>query len=110
MKALEKICITLISLLVFDHAFSQTSCAPTTAQADLDINNVRTTILVGGDMWWDLTSPKYEIPKGSNKHSLYAGSLWIGGIDAGGQIKVAAQTYQSKWNRLLGRTHRYCSD
>ncbi len=75
MKALEKICLTLISLLVANYAFSQSSCAPTTAQSDLDINNVRTTILVGGDMWWNLTSAKYEIPKGSNKHSLYAGSL-----------------------------------
>ncbi|MBL7914082.1 MAG: hypothetical protein JNL49_03480 [Bacteroidia bacterium] len=102
MKALEKICITLISLLVTDFAFSQTSCAPTTAQADLDINNVRTTILVGGDMWWDLTSAKYEIPKGSNKHSLYAGSLWIGGIDAGGQIKVAAQTYRQNGTDFWG--------
>lgn len=102
MKALEKICITLISLLVADFAFSQTSCAPTTAQADLDINNVRTTILVGGDMWWDLTNPKYEIPKGSNKHSLYAGSLRIGGIDAGGQIKVASQTYRQSGTDFWG--------
>ncbi|MBK7968925.1 MAG: hypothetical protein IPK08_08305 [Bacteroidetes bacterium] len=102
MKALEKICLTLISLLVTNYAFSQSSCAPTTAQSDLDINNVRTTILVGGDMWWDLTSPKYEIPKGSNKHSLYAGSLWIGGIDAGGQIKVAAQTYRQSGTDFWG--------
>jgi hypothetical protein len=70
------------------------NCNPTTAQADLDINNVRTTILVGGDMWWDLVNPKYEIPIGTGKHSVFAGSLWIGGLDAGGQIKVAAQTYR----------------
>lgn len=70
------------------------NCNPTTAQADLDINNVRTTILVGGDMWWDLSNPKYEIPIGTGKHSLFAGALWIGGIDAGGQIKVAGQTYR----------------
>ncbi|MFI5218543.1 MAG: hypothetical protein ACHQNT_03560, partial [Bacteroidia bacterium] len=31
-------------------------CSSTTAQKDLDINNVRTRILVGGDMWWDLTT------------------------------------------------------
>jgi hypothetical protein len=70
------------------------SCNPTTAQAELDINNIRTTVLVGGDMWWNLSDPKYEVPIGSGKHSVFAGSLWIGGIDAGGQVKVAAQTYR----------------
>ena len=70
------------------------SCNPTTAQAELDINNIRTTVLVGGDMWWNLNDPKYEVPIGSGKHSVFAGSLWIGGIDAGGQVKVAAQTYR----------------
>lgn len=70
------------------------SCLPTTAQTDLDINNVRTTILVGGDMWWDIDNAKYEVPVGTGKHSMFAGALWIGGIDAGGNIKVAAQTYR----------------
>lgn len=70
------------------------SCNATTAQAELDINNIRTTVLVGGDLWWNLSDPKYEVPIGSGKHSVFAGSLWIGGIDAGGQVKVAAQTYR----------------
>ncbi|MFI5219629.1 MAG: hypothetical protein ACHQNT_09080, partial [Bacteroidia bacterium] len=69
-------------------------CSSTTAQKDLDINNVRTRILVGGDMWWDLTTAQYEVPKGSQKHSVFAGALWIGGVDAGGQVKVAGQTYR----------------
>jgi hypothetical protein len=79
-------------------------CAPATAQTDLAVNNVRTTILAGGDMWWDLSNGQYEIPKipeGSTeqpKHSLFAGSLWIGGIDAGGQLKVAAMTYRQTGN------------
>ncbi|MAQ70401.1 MAG: hypothetical protein CMD23_04830, partial [Flavobacteriales bacterium] len=29
-------------------------CLAATAQTELNINNVRTTILAGGDMWWDL--------------------------------------------------------
>jgi hypothetical protein len=75
------------------------SCTPASAQTDLDINNVRTTIYNGGDMWWDLTaSPRYEIPKGSRAHSSFASSLWIGGLDAGGQLKVAAQTYRQAGN------------
>lgn len=70
------------------------NCNQTTAQAELDINNIRTTILVGGDLWWNLDEGRYEVPIGSGKHCLFAGSLWIGGIDAGGQVKVAAQTYR----------------
>ncbi len=74
------------------------NCVPATAQTDLDVNNVRTTILAGGDMWWDLNNGVYEIPKGSDKHSLFAGSLWIGGIDGGGNLKVAAMTYRQTGN------------
>ena len=80
------------------------ACQPATAQIDLDINNVRTRLLSGGDMWWDLRDAKYEIPKvepGSgepSRHSMFAGALWIGGIDAGGQLKLAAMTYRQKGN------------
>ena len=74
-------------------------CLPATGQIDLDFNNIRAKILGGGDMWWDLASnPRYEIPKGSRKHSLFASSVWVGGIDAGGQLKVAAQTYRQTGN------------
>ncbi len=74
------------------------ACNPATAQTDLDVNNVRTTILAGGDLWWDLGTAKYEIPKGGKAHSLFAGALWIGGIDGGGQLKVAAMTYRQTGN------------
>ncbi|MCH8904656.1 MAG: hypothetical protein IIA45_12165 [Bacteroidetes bacterium] len=74
-------------------------CDPPTSSIDLDINNVRTRIHNGGDMWWDLVgSAKYEIPKGSDIHSLFAASIWIGGVDAGGQLKIAAQTYRQSGN------------
>lgn len=74
------------------------NCAPGTSQTLLDINNVKTTILNGGDMWWNLSDGKYEIPKGSGKHSLFAGALWIGGYDESGNLKVAAQTYRQTGN------------
>jgi len=79
-------------------------CADATASAFLDVNNVNTTLLNGGDMWWDLNSAGYEVPKidppGSavGKHSIFAGALWIGGIDGSGQLKVAAQTYRQGGN------------
>ncbi|HLG35635.1 MAG TPA: T9SS type A sorting domain-containing protein, partial [Bacteroidia bacterium] len=62
-----------------------------------DIANVRARIMNGGDMWWDAvtqTGPKYEVPIGSGKHSLFSGAIWIGGLDASNQLHVAAQTYR----------------
>src|ERR1017187_8987238 len=79
-------------------ASKSAGCTPATAQRDLDINNVRARILTGGDMWWDLISARYEVPKGSNLFSIFAGALWIGGIDAGGQLKIAAMTYRQTGN------------
>ena len=73
-------------------------CDPSTSQTDLDVNNVRTTIMAGGDMWWNLSDARYEIPKDGNRHSMFAGALWIGGVDDGGQLKVAAMTYRQSGN------------
>ncbi|MBK5286010.1 MAG: hypothetical protein JJE25_11470, partial [Bacteroidia bacterium] len=72
-------------------------CAAPSAKEELDINNVRTTILDAGDLWWNAMAqqgPQYEIPKDGKKHSIFAGSLWVGGIDASGNLRMAAQTYR----------------
>ncbi len=69
-------------------------CAPATSSVDLNINNVRARMLGSGDMWWDLNDAKYEVPKGSDKHSMFAGALWLGGIDDANQLKLAAVTYR----------------
>ncbi len=73
-----------------------TGCLATQAQVDLAINNVRARLLVGGDLWWDPVSQvnMYEFPKGSGKKLLYAGSLWVGGVDPFLQLEIAAQTYR----------------
>jgi PKD repeat protein len=62
-------------------------CMPATAQADLDINNIRATILNGGDLWHHLANqqPGYEVPKGG---------LWFSCLDAGSQMHVAAHLYR----------------
>jgi hypothetical protein len=72
-------------------------CAASTAKTELAFNNVRTVICINGDMWWDPMAqqgPQYEIPKGSGKNSLFSGALWMGGVDASNNLKVAAQTYR----------------
>jgi len=76
-------------------------CLPGTQKVDLDVNNVRTTILNGGDMWWDLSNAKYEVPKVQagqvSKNSLFAGALWIGGV-VSGNLRIASQTYRQNGN------------
>lgn len=80
-------------------------CVNATAQSDLDINNVRAKILNGGDMWWDLfgnSEARYAVPKPPSGQigpsSQFASSIWIGGYDAGGSLKTAAQTYRQNGN------------
>ena len=38
-------------------------CSPSTSQTDLDVNNVRTTIMAGGDMWWNLSDAQIRNTK-----------------------------------------------
>ena len=57
------------------------TCPRTNAQIDLKVNNVRARILDGGDLWWDPNDNStgiYEVPNGSGKNVIYAGSLWLG--------------------------------
>src|SRR5687768_13605516 len=79
---------------------SAANCKEAQSSVDLDINNVRSRLMTGGDMWWNrgTGTASYEVPKGSSKNSLFAGSCWIGGYDAQGQLKVAAQLYRSEGN------------
>lgn len=71
-------------------------CIPASGSTELDLNNVRALIHTGGDMWWDLQgNAKYEIPKGSGKTALFAGSIWVGGKDVNGQLKLAAQRFRA---------------
>jgi hypothetical protein len=62
----------------------------------LDINQVKARINSGGDLHWDPVTGNsgYECPKGSGKTWGGAANLWVGGIDVGGQLKLAGQTYR----------------
>ncbi|MDP2723884.1 MAG: hypothetical protein Q8O72_14105 [Bacteroidales bacterium] len=70
-------------------------CSPASAYDWLDINNARARINTGGDMWWDLDNlGKYYIPADGSATSLFAGALWIGGLDINNQLKLAAQRFR----------------
>ncbi len=73
------------------------NCAQATAQSDLNVNNVRARLLVGGDLWWDGNRAQYIVPQvepGEPEVSaIFAGAVWMGGFDAMGNLKVAAQQF-----------------
>ena len=76
-------------------------CTPSSTFAWLTINNARVRVNAGGDMWWDLpggTGAKYYIPANSSSTSLYAGSLWIAGLDINQQLKCAAIRFRQTGN------------
>ena len=84
----------LICFMACTAAHSQ-NCNPATAYDSLDINNVRARIDNGGDLW---RYNQYIVPKSGSGSSLFAGALWIGGLDVQGNLHVAAQTYRQNGN------------
>ncbi len=76
-------------------------CTPSSTYAWLNINNARARVNAGGDMWWDLpggSGAKYYIPANGSSTSLYAGSLWIAGMDINNQLKCAAIRFRQVGN------------
>ncbi len=90
--------LVLLMVTIFNCYLEAQTCAESTAQIDLDINNVSARLLAGGDLWWDLSDGKYIAPKplpGENPVSaIFAGAIWIGGTDNAGNLKLAAQSYR----------------
>ena len=79
-------------------------CTNATAQIDMEINNVRARLLNGGDVWWDLQNGSYFVPKApvgsgiTEVSSIFAGAVWLGGLDPAGNIKMAAVQYRGNGN------------
>lgn len=83
--------------LLYTHAIAQGDCDIPLAQKDLAPNNVRARITTGGGLWFDGSVGRYvapKVPPGQIEVSaIFAGGLWIGGLDESGNLKLAAQTY-----------------
>ena len=74
-----------------------TVCGPATAGAYLHGNNIRAYIPNNGGLFFNGQEAGFNVPYNSSAsqqtNTLYAGGLWLGGYDAGGNLKLAAQTY-----------------
>lgn len=86
--------LTLLSLALIAGLANKAQAQTPTGSNNLDINNVDALFLSGSDMFWDLSGPKFEVPKGGGKHTIFAGALWIGGLDQLGNLHLAGQTYR----------------
>ena len=73
---------------------SAAGCSAGGGFAFLDVNNIRARINTGGDMWWNFDRGQYFVPGNTQKTSMFSASLWIGGVDVNGQLKLAAQRYR----------------
>ncbi len=78
-------------------------CAESRGDADLEINNVRARLQVGGDLFWNFDDGRYIVPKrdpGSGIEevsSIFAAAVWIGGVLPGDNpsLKIACQDYRT---------------
>jgi hypothetical protein len=101
-------------LLLGTMLISNLTQAQTLNGAHLDINNIKAQFNPDGSLFTGPgLSQQFEVPKGSARHTIYAGGLWIGGIDAGSVLRTAAMTYRQMgtdfWTGPLDMTGAYDS-
>ncbi len=68
--------------------------------ACLDQNNIRARIQASGMQFWSGPSypasedPVFEFPKGSGLNTVFNSTLWVGGMDESGTLKLAGERYR----------------
>lgn len=84
----------LLSILLTTFALN-VSNGQSVSGANININNINALINADGTLFCDNAfNQRFEVPKGSGKGTIYVSNLWIGGVDNGGSLHVAAQTYR----------------
>jgi len=75
-------------------------CSPAQSLMEFYVNNVRTAAETAGNVWYDRPNenPYYEVPAGEGNHAIFAGSLWMGGEDPAGNLKLAAVRFRQVGN------------
>ena len=63
----------------------------------MQVNNVKARLHTGGDLW---STAQYFVPKPTPGQplvsALYAGGVWIGGVNRAKNIKLTAVTYRQE--------------
>lgn len=89
-----------------DHLQSRAAnCTPPTSHLDVSYNDVKMRINTNGVLWADLSNNRGTYSVGANNPGVYhspvvffSGSIWIGGKDVNGQLKLAAMLYGTRGN------------
>ncbi len=70
--------------------------AQTPQYSHLDINEVNAAAQSNGDLFWHPNSnfAEFNVPADSSTSTIFAGALWIGGLDSMGNLHLGAQTYR----------------
>jgi hypothetical protein len=87
MKKLLLLCLSAASLSA--PLFAQT-------QDSLDANNINAGFTAGKPFFWSDSirgGNHYEVPRGSGSTSIFGGTLWLSGLDQGGNVRVSSFTY-----------------
>lgn len=96
-------------------------CTESMAKEYIENTDMKIMFRNGGDMFWDGTQAQYAVPyvygQNAQTHATFAGGVWMGGYDQGGNLLLAAQTYRSSGNDYWAGpidqatgTANYCSD
>jgi Secretion system C-terminal sorting domain len=85
---------TLCCGLLVQQLSAQTLCPFPQSSANLEINNIKARISNSGDLFTDGQDAKYTYTPAGGVGSIYAASLWMGGIDPAGNINLAAMSYR----------------
>jgi hypothetical protein len=94
--------------LLFIFAFAcagyalQAQCPSPQSSIDIQGNNIRARILNGGDLFTSFNEGEF-IPNPNpvvtnNPGTIFAAGLWMGGVDPGGNLKLAATEYRTGTN------------
>ena len=79
------------------------NCSESRAEVDLEVNNVRARLQIGGDLFWDFEDGRYIVPKRDPESgldevsSIFAAAVWLGGVLPGDNpsLKIACQDYRT---------------
>lgn len=95
---MKKTLLCLLSLLPVINALAQPM--PYNTRDFVNINNIKASVLVHGDMWWDpLTqASNCYFPATSTKTISFNAALWMSGYDASSQLHVSSQMYRQNGN------------
>lgn len=63
---------------------------------ELDANNIRARFYSHGLIGMNFATgePEFEVPNGGGAHPLFSAGLWIGGMDIGNSLRLAAMSYE----------------